>query len=82
MQLIGFADAEAREIIMYKRFRDTTERMMPVLFVGSLILLGMSAGQHDIKNMMLFGIAVIGTLPLFHKESWCPLLCPKAGGSR
>lgn len=64
----------------YARFRQKCERMMPVLFIGSLILLGMSAGRHDVTNAALYGVSAIGTLPNFHKDSWRFILCPQDVG--
>lgn len=55
------------------------EKLMPALFCGNLILLGMSAGQHDLTNVFLFGLGVLGTLPTLHKQAWERIICPQSG---
>lgn len=60
---------------LYEKFRQACEASMPVLFVGACLFTGMSAAQHDYQNTFLFAISMIGTLPIFHKKAWEPLIC-------
>lgn len=60
---------------MYELFRAKCEALMPYLFVGACVMAGWSAAQHDIQATLLFVISAIGTLPIFHRESWKVLIC-------